>query len=51
MKCVWKDGTPCCGSVSEEKLFMNQIKVPICEHHLRQAKLLADQLKQTLPEL
>ena len=36
--CVWALGTPCAGETSEQKLFKNQIKVPICENHFDEHK-------------
>jgi hypothetical protein len=38
--CVWNLGTPCGGSVEEKKLFHDQIKVPICENHFEEHKII-----------
>lgn len=32
-KCIWNMGTPCSDNVKDEKLFNDQIIIPICEHH------------------
>ena len=33
--CVWDTGNPCAGQVTEQDMFSKQIKLPICEYHLR----------------
>lgn len=37
-KCVWNMGDECEGEVTNEDIFENQIKVPICENHFTQHK-------------
>ena len=36
LECVWNMGTPCDGKIGEEDMFDAQIRVPICEIHIKQ---------------
>ena len=38
--CVWALGTPCSGDVKETKFFHNQIKVPVCEAHVEEHRII-----------
>ena len=38
--CVWALGTPCKGSVEWTKFFKGQIKVPVCESHIDEHRVI-----------
>jgi len=38
-KCAWNMGTPCDGIIKEAALFQGQIKIPICEKHIKEHKI------------
>ena len=38
--CVWALGTPCSGEVKETMFFKGQIKVPVCESHVDEHRII-----------
>jgi len=34
LRCIWNMGDACDGIVQEQDMFDEQIRIPICEHHL-----------------
>ena len=38
--CVWNLGTPCGGELKRLELFHEQIRVPICENHTEEHKII-----------
>jgi len=40
MECIWKLGTECDGTISNELMFKNQIRIPVCKKHLEEHKII-----------